>query len=50
VPPLGRRDDEARPGSIAEVAYAVGFKSPAHFSVVFRRAYGHTSEHIDNAP
>ena len=42
---------EARPGSIAEVAYAVGFKSPAHFSVVFRRAYGHTpSEHIANAP
>jgi CheY-like chemotaxis protein len=41
---------EARPGSIAEVAYAVGFKSPAHFSVAFRKAYGHTpTQHIDNA-
>jgi DNA-binding response OmpR family regulator len=42
---------EARPGSIAEVAYAVGFKSPAHFSATFRKAYGHTpSKHIDKAP
>jgi transcriptional regulator GlxA family with amidase domain len=42
---------KARPGSIAEVAYAVGFKSPSHFSVAFRKAYGHTpSEHITDAP
>jgi DNA-binding response OmpR family regulator/nitrogen-specific signal transduction histidine kinase len=40
---------KARPGSIAEVAYAVGFKSPAHFSVAFRKAYGHTpSDHFGN--
>ena len=42
---------EARPGSIAEVAYAVGFKSPSHFSVAFGKAYGHTpSEHLGDAP
>ncbi len=42
---------EARPGSIAEVAYAVGFKSPSHFSVAFRKAYGQTpSEHVGDAP
>jgi transcriptional regulator GlxA family with amidase domain len=42
---------EARPGSIAEVAYAVGFKSTAHFSAAFRKAYGHTpSAHIADAP
>jgi transcriptional regulator GlxA family with amidase domain len=42
---------KARPGSIAEVAYAVGFKSPSHFSVAFRKAYGHTpSEHVADAP
>lgn len=41
---------EARPGSIAEVAYAVGFKSPAHFSATFRKVYGHSpSEHVENA-
>ena len=41
---------KARPGSIAEVAYAVGFKSPAHFSVAFKKSFGFTpSEHIDNA-
>ena len=40
----------ARPGSIAEVAYAVGFKSPSHFSVAFSRAYGHSpSAHIGSA-
>ena len=27
-------------GSIAEVAYAVGFKKPAHFSELFRKKYG----------
>ena len=41
---------EARPGSIAEVAYAVGFKSPAHFSAAFKKSFGYTpSEHIDKA-
>jgi transcriptional regulator GlxA family with amidase domain len=41
---------EARPGSIAEVAYAVGFKSPAHFSATFRKVYGHSpTEHVENA-
>jgi DNA-binding response OmpR family regulator len=42
---------DARPGSIAEVAYAVGFKSPSHFSVAFRKAYGRTpSEHVGDTP
>ena len=41
---------EARPGSIAEVAYAVGFKSPSHFSATFRKVYGHSpTEHVVNA-
>jgi AraC-like DNA-binding protein len=36
----------ARPGSISEVAYAVGFKSPSHFARVFRERYGVSpSEH-----
>ena len=30
----------ARSGTIAEVAYAVGFRSPAHFSKAFRKAFG----------
>ena len=38
----------ARAGTIAEVAYAVGFKTPAHFSTAFREAYGLSpSEHIE---
>ena len=37
---------EAHPGTIAEVAYAVGFKSPAHFSTAFREHFGVSpSEH-----
>lgn len=28
--------------TISEVAYAVGFKNPAHFTVAFTKAYGHT--------
>jgi len=33
------------------VAYAVGFKSPSHFSVAFRKAYGQTtSEHVGDTP
>jgi DNA-binding response OmpR family regulator len=31
---------EARSGTIAEVAYAVGFRSPSHFSKAFRNAFG----------
>jgi transcriptional regulator GlxA family with amidase domain len=39
----------ARPGSISEVAYTVGFKSPSHFARVFRARYGASpSEHIEN--
>jgi DNA-binding response OmpR family regulator len=30
----------ARVGTVSEVAYAVGFRSPAHFSRVFRQAFG----------
>jgi len=30
------------PGSIGEVAYAVGFKSPSHFTVAFKKAFGVT--------
>jgi AraC-like DNA-binding protein len=30
----------ARAGSVSEVAYAVGFKSVAHFSNAFRDRYG----------
>jgi signal transduction histidine kinase/ligand-binding sensor domain-containing protein/DNA-binding response OmpR family regulator len=30
----------ARSGTIAEVAYAVGFRSPSHFSKAFRNAFG----------
>jgi len=39
----------ARPGSISEVAYTVGFKTPSHFAKIFREAYGVSpSEHIEN--
>jgi transcriptional regulator GlxA family with amidase domain len=39
----------ARPGSISEVAYMVGFESPSHFARVFREKYGVApSEHIEN--
>ncbi|HMB92904.1 MAG TPA: ATP-binding protein, partial [Rhodothermales bacterium] len=31
---------ETHSSTIAEVAYAVGFKSPAHFSKAFRKAFG----------
>ena len=30
----------ARAGTVSEIAYAVGFKSVAHFSDSFVRAYG----------
>ena len=30
----------ARPGTVAEVAEAVGFRSASHFSTVFRKTYG----------
>jgi AraC-like DNA-binding protein len=33
---------ETRPGSISEVGFAVGFKSPSHFSASFREMYGYT--------
>jgi len=33
---------EADPGTIAEVAYAVGFRSPSHFSSRFREEVGQT--------
>ena len=37
-------------GTVAEVAYSVGFKSPSHFSAAFRKAFGISpSEHIDRA-
>ena len=31
---------EAQAGSVAEVAYSVGFKSVAHFSNAFKERYG----------
>jgi transcriptional regulator GlxA family with amidase domain len=31
---------EAQAGSVAEVAYSVGFKSVAHFSNAFKDLYG----------
>ena len=38
-----------RPGSISEVAYTVGFKSPSHFARLFRKVYGVSpSEHIQD--
>jgi DNA-binding response OmpR family regulator/anti-sigma regulatory factor (Ser/Thr protein kinase) len=38
---------EAGPETVAEVAYAVGFRSPSHFSTVFRQEQGTTpSEYI----
>lgn len=41
---------EQRWGTIAEVAFAVGFKSPSHFSTAFREAFGASpSQHIENA-
>ncbi len=41
---------EARTGTVAEIAYAVGFKSPSYFAQVFREAFGVSpTEHIDNA-
>jgi DNA-binding response OmpR family regulator len=40
---------KARPGSISEVAYTVGFKSLSHFARVFRERFGVSpSEHIEN--
>lgn len=31
---------KARAGTVSEIAYAVGFQSPSHFSVAFRDTYG----------
>ena len=31
---------EAQAGTVSEVAYRVGFKSPSHFSTAFRKVYG----------
>ena len=37
-------------GTVAAVAYSVGFKSPSHFSAAFRKAFGISpSEHIEKA-
>jgi transcriptional regulator GlxA family with amidase domain len=39
---------ESEPETIAEVVYAVGFRSPSHFSTVFREEVGQTpSEYAD---
>ena len=41
---------EARSESMAEVASAVGVKSPALLSAAFRKVYGHSpTEHVENA-
>ena len=38
----------SRTGTISEIAYAVGFKSPSHFTQAFRQAYGVTpSDYVD---
>ena len=29
-------------GSVAEIAYAIGFNNPAHFSKIFRQQFGQT--------
>lgn len=40
----------ARPGTVAEVAEAVGFRSASHFSTVFRKTYGvPPTEYVGNA-
>jgi len=37
----------ARAGTVSEIAYQVGFKSPSHFGSAFRNVYGHSpTEHI----
>ena len=39
----------ARTGTVAEVAYRVGFKNADHFSTAFRKHFGHTpTEHFDD--
>ena len=41
---------KAGAGSVSEIAYAVGYKSPNYFSTAFREAFGHSpSEHFDAA-
>jgi transcriptional regulator GlxA family with amidase domain len=41
---------KAQFGSVSEIAYAVGYKSPSYFSTAFREAFGHApSAHFDNA-
>ena len=36
-------------GSVSEIAYQVGFKSPKYFSTAFREAFGHSpSDHFDH--
>jgi CheY-like chemotaxis protein len=40
----------ARAGTVSEVAYSVGFTSPAYFARAFRKAYGESpTEHAQNA-
>ena len=41
---------KAGAGSVSEIAYQVGFKSPQYFSTAFREAFGHSpSDHFDHA-
>ena len=41
---------ESHSGSIAEIAYRVGFGSPAYFTKCFTEEYGHTPMEIMNPP
>jgi signal transduction histidine kinase/DNA-binding response OmpR family regulator len=41
----------ARAGTVAEIGYSVGFKSPSHFSAAFRAAYGTSpTDYIGTSP
>ena len=33
---------ESKTGGVSDIAYAVGFKNPGHFSITFRKAFGMT--------
>jgi len=42
---------EAQSGTVAEIAFAVGFTSPSYFATAFRQAFGHPpSVHFDSGP
>lgn len=42
-----RMDKHGKTARISEIAYAVGFKNPGHFSTRFKEAFGHTpSEYL----